>query len=92
MSIPEFGLQPITIRVLDKLGFITQSVNSRGMFSKQGKLAATGTLSSANLYVVDLHKNPVSAEKALTFLPQAWYHRLAHVNPAGIKQMVSKNF
>ena len=63
LFISEFGFQLISIRVLGKLGLVTQFGNNRVMFSKQGKIAATGTLSSKNLYVLDLYKSRVLLEK-----------------------------
>ena len=37
LFIPEFGFQLISLRVLDKLGFVTLFGNNRDMFSKQEK-------------------------------------------------------
>ena len=89
--IPKFGFKLISLSVLNKFRFVTQFGYNRVMFSKQGNIAATGTLSSTNLYVLGFYKCPVPAEKALTSSLQLWHHSFAHVDPAGIKQRVSSN-
>ena len=91
LFILEFEFQLISVRVLDKLGFKTQHSNNRVLIKKQGIIAATRSLSSTNLYTLDVLSNPVAVDQALAASLQTWHHLLAHVNTPGLKQMVSNN-
>ena len=91
LYIPKLGFQLISVSAIDKLGYVTQFGQKRVMISKNGRIVATGSLSKANLYVLDTTPTNIHPEKALTVSLQTWHHRLAHVNPAGIKQMIDQN-
>ena len=91
LYIPNLGFQLISVPIMDKRGFTTEFGHGRVKITRKGKTIATGSMSKSGLYVLDKSPKTVQRDRALAASLKIWHHRLAHVNPAGIEQMIKKN-